>query len=366
MTPRAAEAALDLERSAAGDAAERGHRVARRQPPLTPVVTEQDRLSAALRAGRHQDPEALATGLRAFRAFLERDRAAPAAEPLAVGMAISASMVRLRALATTSAMIDAAPAELCRACGVSRAMISRVTGTSWIPEAFHPPTGPLAAGFPLRQGTAIPLRVMALETEMTRRRASLMVRSPQTDRRVSAEFIRDAACGSYVVAPIVCGGRVIAFFHADHLAAAGDVDATDRDNVTVFAREFGLVFEALVLKDRLDHQTTTLCGQLTQRALATAELDTERAETPVPPRATAVRRHDDGWIPPAAAKVLSPRELEVLMLIVSGATNRDIGVRLTITTGTVKSHVKRVLQKLRVSSRSEAAAWYLRQRQSAA
>jgi DNA-binding CsgD family transcriptional regulator len=56
---------------------------------------------------------------------------------------------------------------------------------------------------------------------------------------------------------------------------------------------------------------------------------------------------------------LSPREVEVLQLIASGATNAQIAERFVISKDTVKSHVKRILQKLGVSNRTEAALRYV-------
>jgi DNA-binding NarL/FixJ family response regulator len=50
----------------------------------------------------------------------------------------------------------------------------------------------------------------------------------------------------------------------------------------------------------------------------------------------------------------------VLTLMATGATNSRIAEQLVITDGTVKSHVKRILRKLRSANRSEAIARYLR------
>ena len=51
---------------------------------------------------------------------------------------------------------------------------------------------------------------------------------------------------------------------------------------------------------------------------------------------------------------LTPRELEVLLLVAEGLTNRAIGSRLGISANTAKFHVQAVLAKLGVSSRTEA------------
>ena len=52
---------------------------------------------------------------------------------------------------------------------------------------------------------------------------------------------------------------------------------------------------------------------------------------------------------------LSERELEVLRLLASGATNKEIAARLVIAEGTVKNHVTNILSKLGVSDRTQAA-----------
>ena len=51
---------------------------------------------------------------------------------------------------------------------------------------------------------------------------------------------------------------------------------------------------------------------------------------------------------------LSPRELDVLKLMIQGKRNREIALHLAITEGTVKIHVSNVLAKLGVTDRTEA------------
>ena len=53
---------------------------------------------------------------------------------------------------------------------------------------------------------------------------------------------------------------------------------------------------------------------------------------------------------------LTPRELQVLVLIAEGATNRQIGAALFMAEKTASVHVSRILGKLGVSSRTQAAA----------
>jgi DNA-binding NarL/FixJ family response regulator len=54
---------------------------------------------------------------------------------------------------------------------------------------------------------------------------------------------------------------------------------------------------------------------------------------------------------------LSPRELDVLRLIVAGKSNRDISDTLYISLSTVASHVRHILTKTNTTNRTEAAAY---------
>lgn len=57
----------------------------------------------------------------------------------------------------------------------------------------------------------------------------------------------------------------------------------------------------------------------------------------------------------AALERLTPREREVLDALASGGTNKEIALALGITPGTVKTHVERLIGKLGVRDRTQAA-----------
>jgi NarL family two-component system response regulator LiaR len=64
--------------------------------------------------------------------------------------------------------------------------------------------------------------------------------------------------------------------------------------------------------------------------------------------------------PPVPGQDLSPREREVLVLMVQGLNNTAIAQRLVVSPSTAKAHVSNILTKLGVTSRTEAVALALR------
>jgi DNA-binding NarL/FixJ family response regulator len=66
-----------------------------------------------------------------------------------------------------------------------------------------------------------------------------------------------------------------------------------------------------------------------------------------------------GW-PLEAGEALTPREIEVLEQVITGATNKEIAEALCITENTVKIHLRNILEKLQVQNRVQAAVYAVR------
>jgi LuxR family maltose regulon positive regulatory protein len=88
-------------------------------------------------------------------------------------------------------------------------------------------------------------------------------------------------------------------------------------------------------------------------------VDTLLAAFPVPEAGSEPQPEAKAASPSAASTLvdpLTPRELEILELLATGASNQDIAERLFLSVGTVKGHINHILGKLDAHNRTEAAA----------
>jgi DNA-binding NarL/FixJ family response regulator len=70
--------------------------------------------------------------------------------------------------------------------------------------------------------------------------------------------------------------------------------------------------------------------------------------------------HEATPAPTPALAALTPRETEVLQRLAQGARYKEIADQLGISIETVKNHLRKIYEKLQVSSRTEATAKFLR------
>ncbi len=96
-----------------------------------------------------------------------------------------------------------------------------------------------------------------------------------------------------------------------------------------------------------------------RREVVTAVRQVLSGESPLDPKLSAqlIRRlaTQSAAAPPSHGDELTHRELDVLRLVAEGKTNAEIAHQLFISVGTVKVHVERIIDKLGVSDRTQAA-----------
>jgi LuxR family transcriptional regulator, regulator of acetate metabolism len=263
---------------------------------------------------------------------------------------VRVALGRLRGAGSVAELLNRGAVELCRSCGFDRAVIFRVTGDEMIAESAHFEGDPQWAKdfVELAQIVRPQLNDLLIETEMIRHHRPVLVADPENDPRSFKPLVDAVKTRSYVAAPIMPGGRVIGMVHADRYMSGQDVDELDRELIWTFAEGFGYAVDRMILVERLE-------------ALHSADLvlgppDGEPAE-----ETNGVgHRRFDRQPPEELEALLTRRELEVLELMASGASNAEIAQLLTIAVGTVKSHVKHILRKLRAANRAEAVARYFR------
>jgi DNA-binding CsgD family transcriptional regulator len=265
-------------------------------------------------------------------------------------------LTRLREITTTAGLIDGVCDELIRSLGFKRAMLARVESGMWRPWKGN--ASMLGEGWVKDWiDQAIPLDDLTLETRLLRERRPALVLD--TNVPGIARMVHQAGVRSYVAAPIMPGGQVVGFFHADHGPDGRTCDEADRDILWNFAEGFGHLYERTTLLEQLhsrSEQVRSTFAGLAQAMdeLTDAELTLVHESSPTGDERTVVRQGLSTRLGQFTA-----RELEVLELIVAGARNNEIAERLAITVGTVKSHVKNILAKLGVLNRSQAIALYL-------
>jgi DNA-binding NarL/FixJ family response regulator len=134
--------------------------------------------------------------------------------------------------------------------------------------------------------------------------------------------------------------------------------------LAVFGEAFGYALERTVLLERMRTQFRKMRETMAEANTTLEEL----LEAGV-----VLRRGENGELGPAVRGLaiqlpsdsrlmglLTRRELEVVELMARGASNADIATDLVISEGTVKSHVKHILRKMRAANRAQAVSCYMR------
>ena len=193
------------------------------------------------------------------------------------------------------------------------------------------------------------------EALIVRRRSPAIITDALHDPDAFQPIVQKMQAANYVGAPVIAFGEVVATIHGDAYFTDRLVDEIDRDVIASFAESLGQIVERAILIEQLQFQQR-VAEQLAQSARGVLggmgsqapllELDEQATTAPWQSRSEVVSD-------------LTRREYEVLQLMTKGATNREIAASIFLSEETVKSHVKRILQKFGVANRGQAVATYL-------
>src|SRR4051812_10091041 len=255
---------------------------------------------------------------------------------------------RLRSVADVRELGERAVRELCETLGFDRAILFAVEQEELIAQAVWFTGDPDWSNefLKLARRDAVRPRLdhMLLESEVVRRRRPMIVLDPQKDPRTYKPLIRASQTQSYIAAPVMPAGHVIAMLHVDRYNTGEVVNEEDADLLWTFAEGFASAQEGVRRLPRLRRHA----GELPQSG---------GRPVMAPP---AVKPSMVTRTPMVGDETpLTAREREVIELVSAGATNQEIANALVISESTVKSHVKHILRKLGAANRAEAVSRHL-------
>jgi DNA-binding CsgD family transcriptional regulator/GAF domain-containing protein len=246
---------------------------------------------------------------------------------------------------------DRAVRELCETLGFDRAVLFNIENEELVADsAWFTGDAQWASEFVAyaRRAEVRPkLDHMLLESEVVRRRRPLLVTDPEGDPRTYKPLVRATQTQSYIAAPVMPGGNVIAMLHVDRYMTGGVVNEADVELLWTFAEGFGYAYERMRLLSRLRRHAAELAQVGGMPAMSAPSFKSVLAQP-------QKRAGSD-----ASATPLTARESEVIELVSAGATNNEIASALVISESTVKSHVKHILRKLGAANRAEAVSRHL-------
>ncbi len=276
---------------------------------------------------------------------------------------VQRALAELRQVGSVELMLRRSTQVICERIGYDRAILFRLDGDTVYPASSFDTRDPESDAklqlFRERIGDVV-LGDLVIESEMIRRRMPAIVHDAPNNLRAFRRLIEASGVTDYVAAPIVPEGKAIGFLYANAQHQRRPVDIIDRDILWAFAEGYGYALERTILRDQVRRQRHEI-AELLQNAselvheIGDAELRIENADT-------ASANRSSPSLPAGGSRVhalLTPREIEVMELLVHGSTNKQIAERLVVTEATAKSHVTNIFKKLRAANRAEAVHRYI-------
>ncbi|MCG3754518.1 MULTISPECIES: LuxR C-terminal-related transcriptional regulator [unclassified Amycolatopsis] len=260
------------------------------------------------------------------------------ADGVATMRRVRRALTRLHACPTADEVLSRAAEEACTI-GFDRVLVSTVDDATWMLRRMVIEQDPRLAAEMLAAGREAPPRLdgSLVESDVVHQARAGLVYDVQENPRVNRQLVSMSGCTSYAVAPLQAYGKVVGLLHADsYYSPRREVDATDRAVLNLYAEG---VSETLARVSVLEGLASLQQGM--SRLAADVRIG------PPPPG-------------PAPHPLLSAREAEVIDLMARGDANRAIARKLSISEGTVKTHITHILRKLDAANRAEAVAYWLR------
>jgi len=254
---------------------------------------------------------------------------------------------RVGEIGSPAGIVARAAAELGAGLHFDLVLIGRLRDGRLVAQTLWP-GGSGAGGDPQAQLLAglrerpLELRYPLVEHDVANRHEAALVDVRGGAPHVQREWAAQLGLERYVVAPIVLEGRTVGLVHAGAGERGFPVDEVDRELAALYCAGLGLAFERAMLREQIARQQRVIDAAIGWMNAQRSALSAAPA-----PEAPAVYEQQVG-------ELLTARELEVMRLVAQGRSNREIATALVLGEGTVKYHVKNILRKLRVRTRSEA------------
>jgi DNA-binding CsgD family transcriptional regulator len=298
-----------------------------------------------------QPPFDVAAGRRVLTELRALHRAALEREERRHGealVAVSDAVRRLGELGSHDGVLARAAPELGEHAWFDRVIVSAVRDDGLVPQSvwLAGDAAGAAATLEALRRTQVRLEYPLIDAEVAQAQGVAVVDVVVTGRRSPRGLAEALGWSSYVVVALALGGRTIGLLHADATRSGRAVDDRDAELAAVYADGLAGALERAALRDTLRRHREELRSAVGWLSARLGESGDEGAAAP-----------DAG---DAQIALLTPRELEVLLLLARGRTNAAIAKELLISEATAKYHVKNILGKLQASTRADAVARYLR------
>lgn len=251
---------------------------------------------------------------------------------------------------TPAALIERAPAELGSRTPLARVLLSTIRDDTLTDFRVwsRPSEGDPADWAEVTVALAYPL----VEAELLRHGDAEVVDVARSRGRTPAVLHERLGWERYVAGAVALNGRPRWMLHAEvePTKEGHEAGALEAEVVATYAAGLGRMIEIAFLRRLL------LAFRNEQLRAARSVIDRLESTDPLSPPPAVDR-------PEPVLEELTPRERQVVELLIKGMTNAAIAEQLLVSEGTVKYHVANVLSKLGAGSRADAVARFLRRGQ---